>query len=133
MGSLYDIASDAVVRPREIGHTHLEGRLYEKPLQAIALLLRFLVYVFLVTLIQGEFLVRITRRLQDDLQTNIRVGGLRENTHSLTMSPLTNLEDVCGIIQGILRSMDRVLQDKWGLFRRQAFALALARSRNAPR
>ena len=87
MGSLYDIASDAVVRPREIGHTHLEGRLYEKPLKATALLLGFLVYVLLVTLIQGEFLVRVARRLQGDLQTNIRVGGLRENTHSLTMSP----------------------------------------------
>lgn len=87
MGSLYDIASDAVVRPREIGHTHLERRLYEKPLKATALLLGFLVYVFLVTLIQGEFLVRVARRLQGDLQTNIRVGGLRENTHSLTMSP----------------------------------------------
>jgi len=62
------------------------------------------VYVFLVTLIQGEFLGRVTRRLQGDLKF------------------------VCGIVQGNLWRMNRVLQDESGLFRR-ALALALARRR----
>jgi hypothetical protein len=50
-----------------IGHTHLKGGLYQKLLKAIALLLGFLMYVFLITLIQSEFFVRIARRLQGDL------------------------------------------------------------------
>ena len=42
-----------------IGHTHLEGRLDKKLLKTIVTLLEFLVYVLLVTLIQGEFFVRV--------------------------------------------------------------------------
>lgn len=41
----------------------------------------------------------------------------------------TNLESVCGTARGILWSMDRVLQDELGFFRR---ALALAWSRMLP-
>ena len=41
----------------------------------------------------------------------------------------TNLKVVCGIVQGILWSMDRVLQDEWRLLRR---ALTLAQPRVLP-
>ena len=50
-----------------IGHAYLEGRLYKKSFETTAILLGFLVYVVLVTLIQGEFFVRVARRLHSNL------------------------------------------------------------------